>query len=229
MLLLLQKGCQHDASIQYQQTDHSFRTVGYDVPCVDWEQQLQAGKSGDAGGSAIHKADCTCGRSHSTDLQGDAEQQALLDGADKTALSAQRLQALQLQLQQAVMLGRVTGYDVPAVDDQQELLSHFAKQQAELEPAAAVPRDELQQARMYYKQPCNDPAARQQFKNKFNSPMYRMYYKNPANAPVLLAEQDSKQVGVLSRWCSPLQTKRVVCGCLSAHRMRFGRKVLLFK
>jgi len=47
------------------------------------------------------------------------------------------------------------------------------------------------QERLYFKNPCNNPANRRLYKNLANNPASRLYYKNPLNMPTFLANQES--------------------------------------
>jgi hypothetical protein len=218
-------------SIQLQRFPHGMRTVGYDVPAVDWmqyeapaaaaaaaadvDQPAQSFMETISAGSKTGAGGCSCGHhgahKHTEQQQPSASAAAAAhaEAAARLGLSAERLQSLQQQLQEIAQHRRVTGYDVPALDQQQESLKQFeARQQQSGSPAAAaaaaaaaatvgvikpdsvssVQQDDLLQARRYFKNPCNNADARQQFKNTNNHPLHRVYYKNPANAPVQLQD-----------------------------------------
>jgi hypothetical protein len=245
--LLLQDVIPHvgGISIQLQRFPDGMRTVGYDVPAVDWMHYDsptaaaaavavdQPGQPvGESAASKAGSGGCSCGHAgahrHTNQQQqpsAAAAAAAQADAAARLGLSADRLQSLQQQLQEIAQQRRVTGYNVPAFEQQQELFKQFGARQQPQQPGRAVAvaaaaatavmatvgvvradsessvqRDDLMHARRYFKNPCNNPDARQQFKNTNNHPLHRSYYKNPANAPVHLqdAPVQSQQVRFLS-------------------------------
>lgn len=155
------------------------RTVGYDAVAVDWADY------------GTQKTPDTATKPHSCN-------HAHSEEAVKTS---QKLLKLQQQLQEIIRQGRVTGYDAPAIDPDQQLLNAALKPVSAASPAAAavgvvtigsaksVQRVELQAVRQYYKNPCNNPDAQYYYKSSFDYPGHRVYYKNPANAPIYLHEE----------------------------------------
>jgi hypothetical protein len=232
-------------AIQLQRFPHGMRTVGYDVPAVDWTQYEvtnaaasapatsepaeQAAESAAAAGKA-GSGGCSCGAAgahkHATQQQQPAAAAAAAVAAAKFGLSAERLQSLQQQLQDIAQQRRVVGYNVPALDQQQIFLEQFNAQQKQQQPGASsvataaaaaavggvsadsssrMQQDRQLYDRKYFKSPCNNPEARQLFKNSENHPMDRPYYKNPANAPVLVQDvpQQPLQVCLYARFSTP--------------------------
>ncbi|KAI8463215.1 MAG: hypothetical protein J3K34DRAFT_444811 [Monoraphidium minutum] len=95
---------------------------------------------------------------------------------------------------------------------------------------AAVEQQEMT-PRVYFKNPCNNPALNAYYKNPANSPAYqgaRMYYKNPANvpdffpgqvapAPVAPAASASISATIVSFWSAqPQMLAAIVAGLLGA-------------
>jgi hypothetical protein len=233
-----------DIAIQLQRFPNGMRTVGYDVPAVDWthyesdaaataaaalmQPAEQAEKIAAAAGKAA-SGGCSCGHAgahkHAAKQQQQPTAAAAAVAAATLGLSPERLQSLQQQLQDIAQQRRVVGYNVPALDQQQLFLEKFTAQQkqqqsgassaanaattaaaaavsvATADSASRVQQDRQLYDRKYFKSPCNNPEARQLFKNSKNHPLDRSYYKNPANAPVLV--QDMPQ---------PLQ----VCCCANS-------------
>lgn len=165
------------------------RTAGYDAVAVNWDDS-----------NSQHPP---------ADLQGDLPLQGHMDYVGMSEKQFDRLQLLQEQLQEIIRQTRVTGYDVPAVDaDSMDEFGTLAPLGATSAGAAdsGVVRDldKLEQARQYFKNPCNSPAAQQDHKNSFNHDAHRMYYKNPANVPVVLHQQPSQVRQELLCWITRL-------------------------
>ena len=138
------------------------RTEGYDAVALEWDD-FAAQQSAPAG----------------TD-------------AEPPGAAIQRFLLQQQLLQDVAESGRVTGYDVPAVDDLESASAPAPP--AEAPPASPVQIDNRLGARQYFKQPCNCPAAQQQYKNRFSHPGHRVYYKNPANAPATFEDMVSSRL-----------------------------------
>lgn len=173
LLIPLQDPALLAAEMAFSMQQHQ-RIVGYDALAVDWADYSTLQAHTAAGNSCSH---------------------ANVDHADETAETSL---ALHQHLQQIARQGRVTGYDAPAVDPDQLLLSAAGNAAAAavgvvtIGSAGGVQRDELQAARQYYKNPCNCPNARDLFKNNNDHHGHRVYYKNPANAPIFLSEKEMR-------------------------------------
>eukprot|EP00878_Enallax_costatus_P019274 GHUV01020331.1.p1 GENE.GHUV01020331.1~~GHUV01020331.1.p1 ORF type:complete len:575 (+),score=192.92 GHUV01020331.1:1403-3127(+) len=121
-----------------------------------------------------------------------AQQSAPTAAEEQPGAAIQRFLLQQQLLQDVAESGRVTGYDVPAVDEMEPTSAPAPPAGA---PAAApVQIDNRLGARQYFKQPCNCPAAQQEYKNRFSHPGHRVYYKNPANAPATFEDMGEGQV-----------------------------------
>jgi hypothetical protein len=197
-------------ALQLQRFPHGMRTVGYDVPAVDWmhyestdaaatvaslvQPAEQAAESAAAAGNT-GSGGCSCGAAgahkHATNQQQPSAAAAAVAAAN-LGLSAERLQSLQQQLQDIAQQRRVVGYNVPALDQQQIFLEQFTAQQNQQQPgtssvataaaAAAVGAVSADSSsRMQQDRQLYD---RKYFKSPCNNPEAWQLFKNSNNHPM---------------------------------------------